>query len=63
VFRRQADLQAIYGNPIRTAIHTVKPDDIATFLGKKLNGNYQDEMGNRYNVRCSANRLWRWASN
>src|SRR5258708_39604052 len=34
VFRRQADLQAIYGNLIRTAIHTVKPDDIATFLGK-----------------------------
>lgn len=29
VFHRQADLQAIYGNLIRTAIHTVKPDDIA----------------------------------
>ena len=43
VFHRQADLQAIYGNLIRTAIHTVKPDDIATFLGRKLNGNYQDE--------------------
>src|SRR5437899_685436 len=47
VFRRQADLQAIYGNLIRTAIHTVKPDDIATFLGKKLHGNYQGEMVNR----------------
>jgi len=57
VFRRQADLQAIYGNPIRTAIHTVKPDDIATFLGKKLNGNYQDEMGNRYNVRIEGTRV------
>jgi hypothetical protein len=57
VFRRQADLQAIYGNLIRTAIHTVKPDDIATFLGKKLNGNYQDEMGNRYNVRIEGTRL------
>jgi hypothetical protein len=57
VFRRQADLQAIYGNPIRTAIHTVKPDDIATFLGKKLNGNYQDEMGNRSNVRIEGTRV------
>jgi len=57
VFRRQADLQAIYGNLIRTAIHTVKPDDIATFLGKKLNGNYQDEMGNRYNVRIEGTRV------
>lgn len=57
VFRRQADLQAIYGNLIRTAIHTVKPDDIATFLGKKLHGNYQDEMGNRYNVRIEGTRV------
>jgi hypothetical protein len=57
VLRRQTDLQAIYGNPIRTAIHTVKPDDIATFLGKKLNGNYQDEMGNRYNVRIEGTRV------
>jgi hypothetical protein len=57
VFHRQADLQIIYGNLIRTAIHTVKPDDIATFLGKKLNGNYQDEMGNRYNVRIEGTRV------
>jgi len=57
VFYRQADLQAIYGHLIRTAIHTVKPDDIATFWGKKLNGNYQDEMGNRYNVRIEGTRV------
>ncbi len=57
MFHRQADLQAIYGNLIRTAIHTVKPDDIATFLGKKLHGNYQDEMGNRYNVRIEGTRV------
>jgi hypothetical protein len=57
VFGRQTDLQAIYGHLIRTAIHTVKPDDIATFLGKKLNGNYQDEMGNRYNVRIEGTRV------
>src|SRR5437763_625161 len=36
VFRQQADLQAIYENLARTAIHTVKPDHIATFLGRKL---------------------------
>ena len=57
VFHRQADLQAIYGHLIRTAIHTVKPDDIATFLGRKLTGNYQDEMGNRYNVRIEGTRV------
>ena len=57
VFHRQADLQGLYGELIRTAIHTVKPDDIATFLGKKLNSNYQDEMGNRYNVRIEGTRV------
>ena len=57
VFHRQADLQGLYGELIRTAIHTVKPDDIATFLGRKLNGNYQDEMGNRYNVRIEGTRV------
>jgi hypothetical protein len=57
VFRRQADLQAVYGHLIRTAIHTVKPDDVATFLGKKLYSNNQDEIGNRYNVRIEGTRV------
>ena len=42
---------------LRTAIHTVKPDNIATFLGRKLNGNYQDEMGNRFNTRIEGTRI------
>ena len=29
--------QAVYERLTRTAIHTVKPDNIATFLGRKLN--------------------------
>ena len=57
VFRRQQDLQAIYGNLTRTAIHTVKPDNVATFLGRKLTGLYQGEMGNRYNIRIEGTRI------
>jgi hypothetical protein len=57
VFQRQSDLQAIYERLTRTAIHTVKPDNIATFLGRKLNGNYQDEMGNRFNTRIEGTRI------
>jgi hypothetical protein len=56
-FARQADLQAIYDRLTRAAIHTVKPDNIATFLGRKLNGNYQDEMGNRFNTRIEGTRI------
>ena len=57
VFRRQSDLQPLYQELIRTAIHTVKADDIATFLGKKLSGHYQGEMGNRYNIRLEGTRV------
>jgi hypothetical protein len=57
VFARQSDLQAIYDRLTRAAIHTVKPDNIATFLARKLNGNYQDEMGNRFNTRIEGTRI------
>jgi len=57
VFRKQADLAAIYGNLTRTAIHTVKPDNIATFLGRKLNTQYEGEVGNRFNVRIEGTRI------
>ena len=57
VFHWQQDLQPLYQEWIRTAIHTVKPKDIATFLGKKWNGQYQGEIGNRYNTRLEGTRL------
>jgi DNA-binding transcriptional MerR regulator len=57
VFKKQADLQWIYDQLIRTAIHTVKPDNIATFLGRKLHGNYQGEVGNNYHVRVEGTRI------
>ncbi len=57
VFRQQADLQAIYENLARTAVHTVKPDNIATFLGRKLSTRYEGEMGNRFNIRIEGTRI------
>lgn len=57
VFKQQQDLQHIYENLVRTAIHTVKPDNIATFFGKKLHGNYQGEMGNNFNTRIEGTRV------
>jgi hypothetical protein len=57
VFKRQADLAAIYGTLTRTAIHTVKPDNIATFLGKKLSPQFEGESGNRYNIRIEGTRI------
>ena len=57
VFKRQQDLKNIYDHLVRTAIHTVKPDNIATFLGRKLHANYQDEMGNNFNTRIEGTRI------
>lgn len=57
VFKNKEDLQAIYGKLIQTAIHTVKPDNIVTFLGKKLHPLYQGEIGNQYHVRIEGTRI------
>lgn len=57
VFKRQKDLQPLYDNISRTAIHAVKAENIATFLGRKLHGNYQDEMGNDFSTRIQGTRI------
>jgi hypothetical protein len=51
IFHRQADLRPLYETLVHTAIHAVKPDHIATFLGRKLSGNYRDELGNDFHTR------------
>jgi hypothetical protein len=51
VFRRQTDLQPIYEDLVRTAIHAVKPEHVATFLGRKLTGAFEGELGNDFHTR------------
>ena len=57
VFKKRDSLQAFYPHLLETLTHAVKPADIATFLGRKLNGNYQGEMGNRFNKRWLGTRI------
>ena len=57
VFKQQEDLQQIYSELIATAIHTVKPENIATFLGQKLDPRYKGEVGNNYHVRIEGSRI------
>jgi hypothetical protein len=57
IFKRRNTLQAFYPHLLETLTHAVKPADIATFLGRKLNGNYQGELGNRFNQRWLGTRL------
>lgn len=57
VFRSQDDLQPVYEQLVRTAVHAVKADNVASFLGRKLTGNYQDEVGNDLGLRVGGTRL------
>jgi hypothetical protein len=57
IFRRQEDLRPLYESLVRTAVHAVKPDNVATFLGRKLTGNYTDELGNDFHTRIEGARL------
>jgi len=57
VYKKQDSLQQIYNELVATAIHTVKPENIATFLGQKLDPRYQGEVGNNYNVRIEGSRI------
>jgi len=57
VFKNRDTLQAFYPLLLETLTHAVKPADIATFLGRKLSGNYQGELGNRFNKRWLGTRI------
>ncbi|MEN6577105.1 MAG: MarR family transcriptional regulator [Phycisphaerales bacterium] len=57
VFQSRADLQAVYPLLVETLIHTVKPDDVATFLGRKLHGAYTGEVTSSLNKRILGTRI------
>lgn len=51
IFKRRDDLAPIYEELVRTLAHAVKPDQLATFLGRKLHGNFEGELGSRFSTR------------
>jgi len=57
VFECQRDLSPLYETMTRTAIHSVKPERVATFLGRKLQGTYQGEIGNDFHTRIEGTRI------
>ncbi len=57
VFYKQSDLAPIYQTLVHTAIHSVKPADVATFLSRKLHGKYEDELGNDFHTRIEGTRI------
>jgi hypothetical protein len=57
VFKYQSDLRPLYETITRTAIHAVKPEQVATFLGRKFHGTYQGEIGNDFHTRIEGTRI------
>ena len=57
VCARQAEFPPLYEALTHTAIHAVKPAHVATFLGRKLTGAYQDEVGNDFSTRIEGARI------
>jgi hypothetical protein len=56
VFKRPQGL-AFYTTLLHLLVLCVQPDNIAAFLGHKLHGNYQGEVGSRFDVRWWGRRL------
>ena len=50
-------MKPIYEELIACAIHTVKPENIVSFLGKKLDPRCEGEIGNNYHVRIEGSRI------
>jgi hypothetical protein len=57
VFKSREDLHDLYEVLTRTAIHAVKPEMVATFLGRKLTGNYRAELGSDFGTRIEGTRI------
>ncbi len=57
VFHQQADLHPLYEALSRTAIHAVKAEQVATFLGRKLTEAYTGEIGNHFETRIQGTRI------
>lgn len=57
VFKNQQDLAPLYDQLVRTAVHVVRAEHVATFLGKKLDPRYLGEVGNDFNTRIQGTRI------
>ena len=51
IFSSAEVLAPLFDHLVRTAAHAVKVDQIATFLGRRLDGRFTGEIGNRFHTR------------
>lgn len=56
-FKDQNTLKHLYDNVVKTAMHTITPENIANFLGKRFSNLFEGESGTRYNKRILGTRI------
>ena len=57
LFKDERSLKPLYDNIIKTAMHTVTPDNIANFLGKRFSVLFEGEAGSRLGRRILGTRI------
>jgi hypothetical protein len=57
IFRSAADLAPLYDHLLRTSIHAIKADDIATFLGRSPATPLRRETGGDFSIRIHGTRV------
>ena len=59
IFKQPCDLKLLYDEIVLTTIFTVKPDNIATFLGQRIICNCKKEVRTNYNQHILSTRIKR----
>ena len=57
IFKSEEALKPLYDNIIKTAMHTVTPDNIANFLGKRFSVLFEGEAGSKLGRRILGTRI------
>jgi len=57
VFKNRKALAPVYEELVRTLSHAVKPDNIAMFLGKRLDPRYDGELGGKFSTRIEGHSI------
>jgi len=57
LWKRPADLKPLYDALVRTAVHAVRAEEVATFLGRKLSPQYAGEAGTDFHTRVEGTRI------
>jgi hypothetical protein len=57
MFQSPTALAGLYENLLKHATHCFGAEDVMTFLGRKLNGNFAGEIGNHYKKRWPGARI------